>query len=436
MMFLTGRPDGPALGGPSGLVHGGRRLALDIGARSGRLGRPVAVDPLALMAERAAFAGLRRRGRVSCGGSSRLMQSADGWMAATMARPSDWELVPALLELRSPVPGGAWSTLEAGVGRLGSRELTERAGLLGLPLAAVGERETRGWASDGPSDGAPSGLTIPGISPRRIRAAPAVGSTIGLVVADLSALWAGPLAGGLLARAGARVVKIESTSRPDGARLGDPRFYASLNADKASVALDFGDPAGRRVLAEIVSRADVVISASRPRVLDHLGLDAEALVRDGRTRAWLMISGFGSGGSSSNRVAFGDDAAVAGGLVAWDGPTPCFCGDAVADPLTGLAGTAAVLAALESDGAWIIEASMADVAGGMTGPALQVAGLHASPPTTGDHGPTSPVAALGEDTSDVLRELGIARPRGSSPVHRGGPASRMAATFGTLPSGD
>ena len=90
----------------------------------------------------------------------------------------------------------------------------------------------------------------------------------------------------------------------------------------------------------------------------------QPLVGDARPRVWLMISGYGSQGSSSDRVAFGDDAAVAGGLVAWDGPAPCFCGDAVADPLAGLAGAASVLAALESGGAWIIEASMAQAEGG------------------------------------------------------------------------
>lgn len=117
-----------------------------------------------------------------------------------------------------------------------------------------------------------------------------------------------------------------------------------------------------------------------------------------------MISGYGT--RSSNRVAFGDDAAVAGGLVAWDGSTPCFCGDAVADPLTGLAGTAAVLSALESDGAWIIQASMADVAAGATDPALSVDGLEPSPPRSSPV-PPAPVPDFGADTDRVLRDLCI-----------------------------
>ena len=63
MMFLTGRTGGPALGGPAALVDRGRDIAADIARRTERLGRPVLVDPLALMVERAASA--------VCGGAGR-----------------------------------------------------------------------------------------------------------------------------------------------------------------------------------------------------------------------------------------------------------------------------------------------------------------------------------------------------------------------------
>jgi hypothetical protein len=400
MLFLTGRTGGPALGGPAALVERGHASAADIALSTTRLGRPVVVDPLATMVERAACGGLRRRGQVSCGGSSRLMRCADGWIAATMARPTDWDLVPALVELRAAVRHGEWDALETGVATIGGRELSARAELLGLPLSVLAERHPP------PAVAPVASGAVPGIEPKRIRPASPVSSLTGVVVADLSALWAGPLVGRLLVRAGARVIKIESVSRPDGARRGDPRFHAAMNAGKESVAIELEGTKGREVLARILAGVDVVITASRPRALDHLGLDPEDLVRRHRPRVWLMISGYGDAPGSSNRVAFGDDAAVAGGLVAWDGSTPCFCGDAVADPLTGLAGAAAVLSALESDGAWIIQASMADVAAGATGPALSVDGLEPSPPRTEPATP-GPVPDFGADTARVLRDLGI-----------------------------
>ena len=56
-------------------------------------------------------------------------------------------------------------------------------------------------------------------------------------------------------------------------------------------------------------------------------------------------------------MGFGDDAAVAGGLVCWDGGGPVFCADAVADPASGLVAAAAVLDALRW-GRWLLDVSM------------------------------------------------------------------------------
>ena len=57
------------------------------------------LDALALLGERAALMGLWRRGAVSCGGSCRLLPSADGFMAVSLPRAEDMESVPAWLEL-------------------------------------------------------------------------------------------------------------------------------------------------------------------------------------------------------------------------------------------------------------------------------------------------------------------------------------------------
>ena len=58
-------------------------------------GRSVHVDGPALLGERAAIAGLTRRGAVSCGGSTRLLRAADGWLAVALPRPDDLDLLPA-----------------------------------------------------------------------------------------------------------------------------------------------------------------------------------------------------------------------------------------------------------------------------------------------------------------------------------------------------
>ena len=129
-MALTGTVD-DALGPPAGLVEGIDRL----GTRFDQL------DALALLGERAALMGLWRRGATSCGGSCRLLPCADGFLAVSLPRAEDMELVPAWLELDA-MPASApalWSEVARSVQHRDQGQLLERAGLLGLPVARVGE---------------------------------------------------------------------------------------------------------------------------------------------------------------------------------------------------------------------------------------------------------------------------------------------------------
>jgi len=380
VMALTGWPDEP-LGPPAGLVEGVDRLG----------GRFEGLDVLGLLGERGALMGLWRRGDTSCGGSCRLLPCADGFVAVSLPRAEDMELVPAWLELDT-VPAsvpGVWSAVARHLHDRDPQPLVERAVLLGLPVARVGETPARTGVMHLPLGEAP---------PRH--------DLRDLLVVDLSALWAGPLCGALLAGAGAAVVKVESTQRPDGARRGPAAFFDLLNGQKRSVALDLKGSDGVRILHELVRRADVVIEASRPRALAQLGLDGPSVVRAGGPQVWVSITGYGRSGEAANRVAFGDDAAAAGGLVVRSGDKPVFCADAVADPLTGLSAAGACLEALGTGGRWLLDVSMSAVSAGLSGPTLPVPeGLTAAPPRARPVAARAP--ALGGDTAQVLAELGI-----------------------------
>ena len=186
-----------------------------------------------------------------------------------------------------------------------------------------------------------------GVGPRRVD---------GLLVADLSSLWAGPLCGQLLARAGAVVVKVESPSRPDGTRSGEPAFFDWMNFGKLSYAIDFDHDGD--ALRQLLSTADIVIEGSRPAALRRRELSADDV--PGRAgRIWLRIRGYRG---QPHRSAFGDDAAVAGGLVGAGTQGPVFCGDAIADPLSGLEAARAVGQSLRRGGGEVIDVSMAQVA--------------------------------------------------------------------------
>jgi hypothetical protein len=386
-MALTGLPDEP-LGPPAGLVEGVEQLGRYFPG----------LDALALLGERAALMGLWRRGSTSCGGSCRLLPCVDGFMAVSLPRDEDMEMVPAWLQLDRPPTSApaAWTAVAAGLRQRDPEVLHERARLLGLPVARVGEaaRPGRQLARAG------------AVAVRLEGGAPPRPDVSGLVVVDLSALWAGPLCGDLLAGSGATVIKVESTQRPDGARRGARSFFDLLNGRKRSVALDLQTTQGIRILHALVRRADVVIEASRPRALAQFGLDAHDAVGGGGPQVWVSITGYGRSAAGAHRIAFGDDAAAAGGLVTRTEAGPLFCADAVADPLTGLTAADVCLDTLRSGGRWLLDLSMAAVSAELAGPTLSVpAGIVVAEPRA--RPVTERASELGADTAHVLAELGI-----------------------------
>lgn len=398
VVALTGHADGPPLVPPG---HAASRAVELAGLLAEITQDRVQVDGPRLLSERAAFTGHRRAGQTSAGGSCRLLPTADGWAAVSCARPDDRLLLGALIG--AELPTDPWATVASWLRDHPGADLAERAELLGVAAGPVCP---------------PSFASLPVQGLRR--------SAEGLRVVDFSALWAGPLCAYLLGLAGADVIKVETPQRPDGARRGDPDFYRLLHAGHRSVVLDPADPAGRRAMAALVEAADVVVEASRPRALAGFGLDAHTAVAAGGT--WISIT---AAGRASNRVGFGDDVAASAGLVALDDRgEPVFCGDAIADPLTGL--TAAVLA-LTSPPGTLLDIAMTDVvAATLNGPAGPAGPASAARPA--GHGWVVNTAAgpvpvaqpqrrtatgdahhSGADTRAVLDELGL--------PHHDGPAA-------------
>jgi CoA-transferase family III len=304
------------------------------------IGDAAELDVYALVAMRAQTHAFTRQGATSCGGASRLIRTGDGWSALTLARDDDVAALEAWLETAID-PADPWDTIARVVASRPGKELWDRAGLLGLPFAILGLHARRAAVVREP---------IGKCVPRPLE---------GARVVDFSSLWAGPLCAHLLSRLGARVTKVESTTRPDGARLGPAAFYDALHRGNELVVVDFTTNEGRARLQQLVSDADVVIEASRPRALAVLGVSPSVAPR---ATAWVSITGYGRSEPWSDRVAFGDDAAVAGGLVAYDKNGPVFCGDAIADPLSGLVAAAAVAEQFRSGQRALVDVAMASVA--------------------------------------------------------------------------
>ena len=295
------------------------------------------------------------RERPPGGRTARILTAADGMLAVNLPRPSDWDLVPAWLH-RSTGRPERWADIADAVRSSRAAPLAARAGELGLaatPCPAPG----RAPADEQNRHRHPAGAIAPWVLTGA--AGPTPVPIEGLQVVDLSALWAGPLLGSLLAGAGATVTKVEDPRRRDASRPGATALSQDLNRAKTLVEVPF-DHHGRDTLAALLAEADVVIEGSRPRVLDGLGLGPAAGLRAGQV--WVSITAFGRTGPWSGRVGYGDDTAAAGGLYAGAGHTATFVGDAVADPLTGLHGAVAVLAALAGGWSGHIDLALRDTA--------------------------------------------------------------------------
>jgi crotonobetainyl-CoA:carnitine CoA-transferase CaiB-like acyl-CoA transferase len=414
-MALSGPADGPPRLAPGPLASCARGAAAALAALA-EGAHWSDLDAPALLGERAAIFGLERRGTTSPGGSCRLLRAADGWIALNLARPDDHSLLPAWLG--DGAQNDPWVFVEERIAGRPAAEVVERGRLLGLPIAFAAEPPSR----------PPPWFRVAASGPRVQRTA--VERAARPLVVDLSSLWAGPLCTQLLSRTGARVVKVESLRRPDGARSGATAFFDLLNAGKASVALDFGSDAGRATLRALVERADIVVESARPRALSQLGIDAAALVEGRPGLSWISITGYGRSEPNALWVAFGDDAAVAAGLATATGdPTgpPLFCGDAIADPLTGLHAALAARAAFLGGGGRLLDLSLCDVtahaltfdanaaaavlreAGDGDGNSWEVVANDTRAAVAPPRARTAMgvAAELGRDTAEVLRELDI-----------------------------
>lgn len=312
--YLTGLPTGPPLLPPGRAAS----LATALGEwvqRQGQIPEEFTFVGAELLSERAGYTGFGRQGSITSGGAGRILELHDGSLAAaSCARVDDPILYGAALGV--PVPSAdPWSAIISGMARSTPADVRRMALELSLPC----------WPVDHSCPAVPYPRSTPQLArhPRdfsRVR------------VVDFSSLWAGPLCAHLLGLSGAEVIKVESVQRPDGARFGNKPFYDLLHSGHRSISFDPADQKSLFALRELVASADIVIEASRPRALKRLGIDAESYVAAGAT--WVSIT---AAGRASSRIGFGDDVAASAGLIAQahDG-TPCFVGDAIADPLAGL----------------------------------------------------------------------------------------------------
>ncbi|NYZ14595.1 CoA transferase [Azospirillum sp. RWY-5-1] len=177
----------------------------------------------------------------------------------------------------------------------------------------------------------------------------------GLRVLDIATIIAGPMAGTLMADFGAEVVKLELPGLGDGLR-GFPPFrdgkslwWKVTNRGKFFGTLDLRRPEGKALFLRMVAKSDVVIENFRPGTLERWGLDIETLWSANPRLVVLRLSGFGQDGPNAGLPGFARIFEAVGGLTSISGAEdqpPMHTGYPIGDPIGGLFGAFAIMAAL------------------------------------------------------------------------------------------
>ena len=184
----------------------------------------------------------------------------------------------------------------------------------------------------------------------------------GLRVLELARVLAGPWAGQTLADLGADVIKVERPGKGDDTRAWGPPFvegadgrnlggayYHSTNRGKRSIAIDFESERGRKIVAKLAARSDILIENFKLGGLAKFGLDYATLAAANPRLIYCSITGFGQTGPYAPRAGYDLIIQGMGGIMSLTGEAdgePMRMGVAFADVFTGVYSAVAILAAL------------------------------------------------------------------------------------------
>jgi crotonobetainyl-CoA:carnitine CoA-transferase CaiB-like acyl-CoA transferase len=180
-------------------------------------------------------------------------------------------------------------------------------------------------------------------------------------VVEVVSWWAGPIVGRILAMLGADVIKVESPLYPDPWRYlycedrtdllyETSPLFSGGNPGKRSVGLDSSKPAGRRLLFDLISTADILVQNLSPAAADRLGLTGPELGERSPGLVRLSVSGFGMSGPWRNYLSFaaiGDGlAGVTAAMRYEENGHPLYQGSVIGDSITGYHAAFLALAAV------------------------------------------------------------------------------------------
>ena len=169
----------------------------------------------------------------------------------------------------------------------------------------------------------------------------------GLKILDFTTLLPGPFATMVLADLGAEVVRIESPTRMDLARIMPPFvddegkiscFHAYVNRNKKSVTLDLKNKESFSIIERLLNHYDIIIEQFRPGVMNRLGLSYERLSSINPGLIYCSLTGYGQTGPLKDRAGHDINYLSLSGIMGYSGTKkggPTLMGIQIADVGSG-----------------------------------------------------------------------------------------------------
>jgi crotonobetainyl-CoA:carnitine CoA-transferase CaiB-like acyl-CoA transferase len=172
----------------------------------------------------------------------------------------------------------------------------------------------------------------------------------GVTVVEFVHMVMGPSCGLVLADLGADVIKVEPAPAGDNTRRltgSGAGFFAALNRNKRSLAVDLKHPDGIALVQRLLDGADVLVENFRPGAMDKLGLGYAALRARNPRLIYCSCKGF-LPGPYEHRTALDETVQMMAGLAYMTGPPgrPLRAGSSVNDIMGGMFAAIGILAAL------------------------------------------------------------------------------------------
>jgi succinate---hydroxymethylglutarate CoA-transferase len=184
------------------------------------------------------------------------------------------------------------------------------------------------------------------------------GPLAGIRVLDLTRILAGPLCTMMLGDMGADVIKVEPPETGDDTRAwgppflaGDAVYFLGVNRNKRSLTLNMAVPAGQKILAGLIEKADVLIDNFKLGTLEKWGFTDAWFERQAPRLVRCSITGYGSSGPKAALPGYDFILQAESGLMSICGEPegkPTKYGVAIVDVCTGMLASNSILAALNA----------------------------------------------------------------------------------------